>query len=516
MIDYSYLPDKYKLKQQQIDALNFCYSRDMAIMSLGTGVGKTITSCILVKQLLKDIDRSIAIFIVPARAVKAFKKEMKACNLEFNLWESGGKTNVKGARCLIVTHTALNKYINDLLYFKKYYCIGVVDEIHNFSANYQEEQVKLSKGAELLIKLRPIFNKFYGLTATTVRNDYMSLYTMCNIVKPRFFGSPEQFKRNYCITDTSFFKIKVKWKNDPITKRKEVVTGFKNRDALQKKLDELIVFRQLDYDIDFNEIDIKVEDVVWQRYKDIGTGSIQVKHKHSLSTFSEFGVRLGCLQKVMDNIALYQDDGKQIFDTLDLTNKEEALLKLVSDLIKNHHIPLVYCFYWDTIDRVKYLLENRLAFKLDDVFVISGQVGVKKRAQVEDSIRENTVTIINKAGTESINLQKADTIIYYNIPWSISEYLQSLGRITRNDTQFDKQYVYFLEYEGTIDNYKMMRIKDKLGIVEQVQGNQLDSSDDISIDVDEMAMLKNLLLWTYKNKEPVSKSVLLEHLKRDE
>ena len=107
-------------------------------------------------------------------------------------------------------------------------------------------------------------------------------------------------------------------------------------------------------------------------------------------------------------------------------------------------------------------------------------------------------------------------MIFYNIPWGIQEYLQCLGRITRNDTEFTKQYVYFLEYEGTIDNYKMIKIKDKLGKVEQVQGDQLDSSEGISIDTDDMKECRNLLLWTYQNNSPVSKATLLKHLKRDE
>ena len=91
MIDTSYLP--YKLKQEQLDALDFCYKRDTAIMSLGTGVGKTITSCCLIKQLLDDIPNSIAVFIIPSKAIKAFKKELKLCNLTYHLWESDNKVN---------------------------------------------------------------------------------------------------------------------------------------------------------------------------------------------------------------------------------------------------------------------------------------------------------------------------------------------------------------------------------------------------------------------------------------
>lgn len=512
MVDYSYLPKKYKLKLEQIDALYFCYEKDTAIMSLGTGVGKTITSCILVKQFLKEIPNSIAVFIVPAKAVKAFKKELKACQLEYNLWESSGKTYVKGARVLVTTHTALPKYINELKALRKYYCIGVIDEIHNFSANY-DNGIKLNKGTELLVQLRPIFNKFYALTATTVKNDSMSLYTMCNIVRPNFFGSPEQFKKNYCVVEKQFFKVKPRWSKSPITISSDKIVGFKNREALQKKIDDLIIFRQLSYNVEFNEIDIPFD--MWDNYREVGRGNITVKSKAQKQSLSEFGVRLGSLQKLMDNVPLYDEEDNQIFP-IKMSNKEEALIRLIEDLIDGHHIPLVYCFYWDTIDRLKTVLQSRLGDKIEEIFVISGQVPPKKRADIEDKIRENTVTILNKAGTESINLQKADTLIFYNIPWGIQEYLQCLGRITRNDTEFTKQYVYFLEYEGTIDNYKMIKIKDKLGKVEQVQGDQLDSSEGISIDTDDMKECRNLLLWTYQNNSPVSKATLLKHLKRDE
>ena len=40
------------------------------------------------------------------------------------------------------------------------------------------------EGTKALVNIRPNFKKFYALTATTVKNNVMSLYTMCNIVKP--------------------------------------------------------------------------------------------------------------------------------------------------------------------------------------------------------------------------------------------------------------------------------------------------------------------------------------------
>lgn len=499
--DLSYLPKGFELKQEQLDALAFCYARKNAIMSLGTGVGKTITSCILVKQLLQDIDNSFAVFIIPSKAIKAFKKEMGICQLEYSLWESDNKQDNPNAKILVVTHTSLNKYLKELnKMLPKYNCIGVVDEIHNFSVNYDTAKPTPNKGTKALISIRPLFKYFYALTATTIRNKVMSLYTMCNIVSPGYFGSPVKFQRDFCYIQNQYVTIKGKY-GRTFTKTITKVTGLKPSRELEYKKNNLIIFRQLKYNVQFNEIDIPLDKGLWNKYRYIGQGNIKPKKKN-LGTLSEFSIRLIELQRLMDNCTEH-------FDNYILSNKEKALLDLLKKLLNEGHIPIIYCFYLDTIARVKQIIEES-DLKIDELFIISGEVPKKERALVEDKIAKNTITIINKAGTESINLQKADTMIYYNMPWSIDEYLQSVGRITRNDTKFDEQLVYFLQYEGTIDNYKMFNIKTRLNLVEKFQGEQVASSDGITLTEKDRSEMKKLLLWCTNRNEPLTKDEMMQ------
>ena len=497
-MDLSYLP--FKLKQEQLDALDFCYKRDAAIMSLGTGVGKTITSCVLIKQLLLDYKDSIAIFIIPSRAIKAFEKEMKRCYLEYDLWESSGKKESSNTKILLVTHTSLVKYQKELQeLLKDKICFGVVDEIHNFSVNYETAKPTPNKGTKVLISLRPFFKRFYALTATTVKNNVMSLYTMCNIVKPNYFGSPRTFQNKYCTTYNQYLKIKGKY-GKTFTKQITKVTGLKKSKELEDKKNALIIFRQLEYNIETNEINIPLDIGLWNRYRYIGSGAYNKNVK--LSQLAEFNIRLIELQRVMDNTSEY-------FESYLLSNKEQALINLIKKLLKEGHIPIIYCFYLETINRVKKILEDS-NLDIDEIFIISGKVPKKERALVEDKITKNTVTIINRAGTESINLQKADTMIFYNISWSVDEYLQCIGRITRNDTEFDKQLIYFLEYEGTLDNYKVFNIKSMTNTVEQFQGEQLVTSDGISLTEKDRTKLRKILLWCTEQEYPITKDELLK------
>lgn len=503
-MNLGYLP--YKLKQEQLDALYFCYNKSEAIMSLGTGVGKTITSCCLVKQLLEDIPNSIAVFIIPSKAIKAFKKELSLCNLPYHLWESDKQQNIAGARVLLITHTSLHKYAQQLQQLlPRYNCIGVVDEIHNFTVNYDVTPYEINQRTKALISVRPFFKRFYALTATTIKNNAMSLYTMSNIVKPHYFGSPQQFKSQYCITKTQFYKIKTRWKTTKDV-TKTIITGFKKNTDLEKKKADLIIFRQLSYDIEYKDIDIQVEDHLWNNYIMIGRNEVpkEILEKEKIN-LNDYSTRLIELQKLMDNCS-------QIYPFSNISNKEQALLNLIKDIISQGHIPLIYCFYLDTIDRLKKIVEES-NIGVEEVFVISGKVPQRQRALIEDQIKPKTVTIINRAGTESINLQKADTIIYYNLPWSIDEYIQSLGRITRNDTKFDKQYVYFLQYEGTVDNYRALIIKNRINLIEQVQGKQLDSSNNIKLDAEDTKKLRQLLLWSCNFDKPLTKEEILNQIK---
>ena len=510
----------FKLKQEQIDAIRFCLERPNAVMSLQTGLGKTCSSIVVARELMRQFPL-LSIFIVPNEALKAFKKEFKMMGIPHATWESSKKVPSKGARVLLITHTALVKYFNEVLTIvRRHDCIAVVDEIHKFS--------NTAKMTRSLAMLRPYFKRFYGLTATTVRNNPVSLHTICNLVRPGCLGTENYFKEKFCLTKKKIFQYTTK---TGYKGQKEVseVTGFNPNalDALNSITEDIIITRKLEYNLVLHDIDIPLEVEVWNNYKragfgvrpvkkklvekkvkDLATGidktvQVEVEDKDSLASWA---VKLIDLQKCLDN-------SSEFFKPLPFSNKERYFLNWIKKLFDEGHIPIVYCFYLDTIERIKsLLLSYKSQLGLEDVFVISGQVEKKERAKIEDKIAPRTVTIINRAGTVSINLQKADTLIFYNIPWAIDEYLQAVGRITRTDTKFESQHIYFLEYEGTIDNYRVIKIKNHLNDVEQIQGDQLTSSDGVNLSANGMKEVKKLLLWCFKQDNPITKEELLEKI----
>ena len=108
---------------------------------------------------------------------------------------------------------------------------------------------------------------------------------------------------------------------------------------------------------------------------------------------------------------------------------------------------------------------------------------------------------MTQAGRESVNLQKANNLIIYNVPLSTGSMLQLIGRITRMDTEFDVQTVYFLEAIDTIDTYKVGLVASKIELFEKVfdkQETMPDLSDD-KFKVDSK-LLKKKYLWKSRRR----------------
>ena len=475
------------LKDAQVEAINFAYRQANAVISLQTGLGKTLTACVLTRELFKTYPELLAIYLVPQKAIKAFKKELTRVGLPHSVWTSDKKENKRGSRVLILTHTALSKYKEDLVKIAaSHRCMMVVDEVHNFA----NPNSKLFKE---LASIRKFFPLFYTMTATIVRNDLNALYWILSLTRPGCLGTLWQYQARYLNMKQSSIRIR-----GGARRTIHEAVGVKDPDGLKQIMDSVVIFRQQEYKVEYHTIDVELEEDIWQRYREAGLGKLRE------SAADNWAVRLVDMQYVVDNVS-------PAYTPLEMTDKEKKFLALVKKLFETGNIPIVYCFYLETMNRLKFLLEKyRMSIGVSQVYIINGTVPYKDRFAIEDRIKPNTVTIINKAGTESINLQKANCMIYYDIAWSIDEHLQSLGRITRTDTKFDKQHVFFIEYAGTIDNYRSLRIRNNVAIVESVQGKQNVADGGDIITPREMKNLQSVLLWCFRQNKPLTKEQVIQ------
>ena len=419
--------------------------------------------------------------------MKAFKKELsEKLKVAYNLFTSSNINKQNGARITVITHTSLKKYINYISELKEagHRLILLVDEAHIL-------ETPNSKMYELVASIRHLFNIAWFMTATPLKNNIEGLYWLIYMLNSnKILGTWLSFKANYLVIEKypvtrTFGKGKHKYKK--VVWEEEIV-GYKNIDRLRFILNQYIIIKQKKYNLKFYYHKTDLLETEVDPYLEAGQGLLRESAKDS------FAVRMHDLQMVVDNI------NEQYRVTNKMSSKEQLFIRLVKEKISTNHPTLVYCDYNEVVDRLEYLLQATKSLTgVKQILKVTGSVSQKEREKVEDLINKETIVLITSAGTESINLQKADSIIFYDIPFSILTFMQAVGRVTRIDSKFAEQHVHILEVAGTIDSYKRYLVQINGGLIMSMFGKMETLPLEVGqIDRNVTRQLKQGLLWCFK------------------
>lgn len=498
------LRKEWPLTEDQNDIIDFMIKRNKCVCSAQTGFGKTYLCTTALCHLLLKYSDTHAIILAPQKAVKAFKKELsEKLRVAFNTLTSAKPQMQDGARITVITHTSLKKYIPYITKLKEegHRLLLLVDEAHSL-------EEPNSKFYQLVASIRHYFSVCWFATATPLKNNIEGLYWLMYILDPNILGRWDLFKSNFLVIDKHpviRYYGKGKNKQKRVVWEEEIV-GYKNISALREILNQYIIIKQKQYNLVFqyHKTDLLENEI--KPYLDAGKGLLRDTAKDS------FAVRMHDLQMVVDNINKeYKVENK-------LSSKEQLFIRLVREKIKDKHPTLVYCDYNEVVDRLEYLLNiSKNITGVNQVLKVTGSVSQKEREKVEDLIDETTVVLITSAGTESINLQKADSFIFYDIPFSILTFMQAVGRVTRMDSKFNKQYIHLLEVQGTIDSYKRCLIQINGGLIMNMFGKMETLPLEVGqIDRDITRLLKQGLLWCFKQGRLLTEEELEKILSKGE
>lgn len=377
------------------------------------GIGKTYTSCTAGCWVLLKYPDTHLIILCPQKAVKAFKKELsQKLRVSFNELTSGNKSINPNARITIITHSMLKNYLDYISELKASgkRLVLIVDECHILQDNK-------GKFYQYVAGMRHLFSIVWLLTATPLKNKIEGLYHMFYIMNPKIFGNYYMFKDKYLIIHKRQIpRIIGKGREKRrIMQTVEEIVGYKNLDQLRDILSQYVILKQKHYNLKFyyHKTDLLQREV--QPYLKASEGLCRE------SSEDNFAVRVHDLQMVVDNI----EPNSRIDNKL--SSKELLFLKVIKYKMEHGSPTIVYCDYNDVLDRLNMLLTNFSSqLGVRQVHIISGSVNQKEREKVEELIGPGSVILITSAGTESINLQKADSLVFYDIPFSILTFIQAV------------------------------------------------------------------------------------------
>lgn len=504
----------YTLTEEQNEIVEALLSNDYYFNCAQTGFGKTLTTLTAaIHTAVTRKDENINfILILPGSAVKAFTDTLGGIfGIPFNIYTAEKVKVQEGAvfhifnystigKGIVKSKTAKNTNTQDnsknrfFEHLKKLKLANpnlwlIADEAHMLQ-DPNTIQYQLVQG------IKPWFIGIWFLTATPILNNLEGFYHMVNLVDPTFAANIYAFRNKYMVFKQGGYFI-TKY-GQRTFKQTQELAGYKNLGVLQERFSKISIIKSNTYDLEFIYKSVPLSDEAMKYYKyaadGIFSGTIKPKGKTNKDSNRHAGARLHDLQRVVSNSHI---QFKYIVDPNVVTEKELLLIETVKEVLERDEAVLIYFSYLETLDRAKHIfkvLKNKL--NITDIFEISGSVTTADRKAVENKISPRSITLITSAGTESINLQKANNLIFYETPFALRQFVQACGRIARMNSKFDKFQVYVLEAEGTIDTYKKNRIvANSLPIKTVLGGSNLLPTALLNISLDDIQFMKDELLW---------------------
>jgi len=155
------------------------------------------------------------------------------------------------------------------------------------------------------------------------------------------------------------------------------------------------------------------------------------------------------------------------------------------------------------LDSLK-VLEDKLTEEGIEFQTIQGKCTGKQRAKINEWFSENPenkVIFITTAGSASINLNQTNHLILYNVPTSMRQFIQVLGRIARSFGAFNEFNIHTICVEDTLDEYQQVLVSSR----KEMQ-NELLHCDSIPMKETNvfnntiLKKIKDRLLWKNKKK----------------
>lgn len=171
---------------------------------------------------------------------------------------------------------------------------------------------------------------------------------------------------------------------------------------------------------------------------------------------------------------------------------------------------IIYIKFLDVIAQV----EQDFKDKGIDVYVIQGSTSEKGRKEISLEFRGNPkskVVLISKAAGESLNLQATNEIYLYDIPDGPGAYNQTIGRVCRMFSRFEREgrsfYIHYVIVEDTLDVYKPILLSSKKQLEEDIlHADTIKLKGVGSFDAELLKRIRKDMLWKEKEKRKAQRN----------
>ncbi len=437
-VSESYKPDystiKATLFDYQKEGIEFVLFRKSAIIADEMGLGKTMQAISVAIQKKTIFGFNKTMIVCPASLKSQWKSEIekfsdeKAIIVEGNPQQREDIYKNTEHYFFIINYEAILRDAHTIN--KSGFDFLILDEaqrVKNFEAKTTSAVKRLNAKHVLVI------------TGTPIENKLIDIYSIMSILDPHFFGPLWEFSYQHCLFDPD---------------KPNKINGYYDLQKLNKKLEHVLIRREKRKVIDqlpnLRQINIPVNMSLLQAefHGSYARGIAKIIKKKFLSPYDlqRLMLLLANMRMVCDSTFLVDDQTNEspkldelkyiLLEKLDIANKDNKII-IFSEWIKVHKLI------------GKMLRDNNIGF-----VELNGKVPVKMRGDLIRKFETNPtskVFLSTEAGGSGLNLQVADTLINFELPWNPAKKNQRIGRIDRLGQKSDKLTIYNLITRNSIE-----------------------------------------------------------------
>ncbi len=411
-------PDFSKIKARLFDyqkeSILFSLFKKGNIIADEMGLGKTLQA-IAVAVLKKDIyGVNKTLIVCPASLKYQWKKEIERYtnekaiivegirNERHSLYKSTGEFFIiANYEAVMRDITVIRQYPPDMI---------VLDEAQKIK-NYD---TKTSSAVKSIPKKHSLV-----ITGTPLENNLLDLYSIMNFIDPEVLAPQWEFSMNHCYFDKT---------------KKNQITGYYNLQELKNKLSDYVIRREKTDVLKelpaVQEVVVPVE--LHPAQAEIHSGFARalapILHKKHKTVYD-----MQRIQQILTNMRMVCDStfliDKETNHSPKLVELETILLEKLN--IKDRKRKVIIFSEWKTM---LHLIGRMLRSNGIQYVTLSGDVPVKNRDLLIGEFANNPDTLVflsTEAGGIGLNLQFADTVINFDLPWNPAKKNQRIGRINR-------------------------------------------------------------------------------------
>lgn len=408
--DFSFL--NTSLFPYQKDGVNFCLFKKSAVIADEMGLGKTIQAITIAVLKKKIFGFRKILVITPSSLKEQWKKEIEKFTDEKAVVVSGGPRKREEIYdddsyfFKITNYEAVMRDVQTIRNFKPDFIIlDEAQRIKNFDSKTHKAVLSIPHEHSLIITGTPLENKLEDLYAIFQFADN-------ELLSPLWIFAANHF-------------------NMSRTKKNKVL-GYKNLNELHDKIKTTIIRRKKE------DVFESLPNVIVNTYMvPLEKEQSDIHSAYVTRLFFYFNkkfltaIDMQRIQEILLCMRMVSDSTYLIDKRTNISPKLTELKSILNEIVIENNRKTIIFSEWTTMTFLIAKVLSEMGIKFVE---LSGKIPVNKRQLLIDEFNDNPdckIFLSTDAGGVGLNLQTADCVINFDLPWNPAKLNQRIGRINR-------------------------------------------------------------------------------------